>query len=1259
MMSFSKDRYYWTQLRLALTSGQWSSTYPARALNGAALPWSELFRKFNKHCRGFQDVAQVASQTHALALLLSANSQDEDQDDAPGEGESIYPLELGQECMLPEERIEEARTGYEELKRVKSSNFDTLNFALAYYAYALGNPTQCLEHLSNVPDFLNLRNHIPSESDTSTRASTATGHTHHLGLHVPGFSNAPSISSAGGSSTSLADSSASDIKDGTAWALTETIRSICLRGMSHEKLSPTDPQAALKAYGAALPLLRTLGTLLSDSESSSTPSSNVKMFLQHRELWRWVERLLWRTIVLSAHVSTPEGSDTPETDVWTWLRQYSACSRYWPATFRTAHRSTVSVIYLRALILRYHPIHVRTESTDMTLGSTSDSGLGQSSPSGATTAGGAWLATAKAVVNDYRAILSACTSFPRAGERNVRVEDFVDLCVGVWEAGGASGEGAGWVLDILWWATRLTFNSHRVLRHMTRLLHVSGDTALARRTLLLYTQIVGKAYEASRADSTNNSSATVNSSNASSGDLSADMPGEVNSNEEDAYSDTDTDQAWVETLVAGARMLCRSAAAQGGLEGLKEAREAGVCVEKARTRLRPSGSKRDSVRLGASVDLAEGVWYVVMALKENDPHTRPTRLEAAHALFVRACALPGAEEETAPDPAALYHLALSFARPGPTHDLEQAILHAGRAVEGDPKEVRYWHLFGLLLAAAEKWSEAGEILDRGAEVGGESVEGDGNVNGAEEVGGGSDGDTLQVPGSGSNLNGTGEVRERDFGGTGKVRNVDPDVDGSTESTDTLPRSNSQLNGNQCGGIPPPPTASASASSSGRGPILSDMRIPPPAFLLAPAQDHPLPSKQERFEHALQLRMTQGVLAEVVDGAEGAEEKWLEVFSWVAERRAAGAGEPTPGPSVDSGRPSTERAPSFVVSPPLRETASPSPELHTSAPVSTVEHSEKQQTLSPMLIPITISPATPDSEHPPRTRGKRDGAARKRSSSTDRDTSKSKKVQQMLKNRVHMGQVRITTISRKIGNGVVRTGSLKRSLSTPDFHAILRQTSYQASSIHSRRRISSILHHERDRTPTESPPPPPTPVPPPAPLGKRNTRSARTNRLIADLWLMSAATFRRLGKIEQAKGSIQEAEVRDEGNPGVWVQLGLYYVALGRQQPAIEAFQKALFIDPDDVPASVHLSRLHLTMHEVKAEKVSSSAPSANVDLAAGVLGHLTRGQGWDVPEAWYYLAKAYGMQGRKKRERECLDFALALSESRGIREVGTAVGWCI
>lgn len=56
------------------------------------------------------------------------------------------------------------------------------------------------------------------------------------------------------------------------------------------------------------------------------------------------------------------------------------------------------------------------------------------------------------------------------------------------------------------------------------------------------------------------------------------------------------------------------------------------------------------------------------------------------------------------------------------------------------------------------------------------------------------------------------------------------------------------------------------------------------------------------------------------------------------------------------------------------------------------------------------------------------------------------------------------------------------------------------------------------------------------MTKGNSQTSKDNRLFSNLWLMSAATFRRADKIEQAKGSIQEAEVKDENNPAVWVQV---------------------------------------------------------------------------------------------------------------------------
>ena len=60
-----------------------------------------------------------------------------------------------------------------------------------------------------------------------------------------------------------------------------------------------------------------------------------------------------------------------------------------------------------------------------------------------------------------------------------------------------------------------------------------------------------------------------------------------------------------------------------------------------------------------------------------------------------------------------------------------------------------------------------------------------------------------------------------------------------------------------------------------------------------------------------------------------------------------------------------------------------------------------------------------------------------------------------------------------------------------------------------------------------------------------------------------------------------------------------------------------------------------------------------------MLSYSVKGAAWDVPEAWYFLAKAYGLQGRKDKEREALALALSLSERRCIRDIGNAVGWCL
>jgi hypothetical protein len=193
--------------------------------------------------------------------------------------------------------------------------------------------------------------------------------------------------------------------------------------MSQEKVSPSEPHTALNIYSQAFALLTLAASeIVSLLAPSTTPTSS---FIHLREMWRWVERLIWRAVVLCSRISslhTPEGNVD---SIWTWFNHYRMCSASWPTNFRTVHRSTISVLYLRAMVLRQGPTSVLDDSGKPP-----------------------WLQTAQSVANDYRAILGACTTFPKAGQRNVKVEDFVDLCVGIWEASGAIGDHAGWIIDV-------------------------------------------------------------------------------------------------------------------------------------------------------------------------------------------------------------------------------------------------------------------------------------------------------------------------------------------------------------------------------------------------------------------------------------------------------------------------------------------------------------------------------------------------------------------------------------------------------------------------------------------------------------------------------------------------------------------------------------------------------------------------------------------------------------------------------------------
>ncbi|KAL5522105.1 hypothetical protein ACEPAF_1962 [Sanghuangporus sanghuang] len=1103
---YFKWTHYWKQIQAALIAGHWNSSCPGKTPNGTLLPWSELFRKAKKHSK-HSDVPEAALQTYFLSLLLSttkAAARDvEEKSQVDGDG-----FGLGDECVLLEERCEDALKVYEDLQQLNSSD-EYVRQALAYFAYALNRPSECLEYVSGVAFGEQLLSSNPSifvtsEDEKIERLSQRSSH-----------------------------SAPVEVSDDSVWVFMEALRS-----MAHERISPGSPSQALASYDKGVHLLQAFSVPKSPPPRAGRAS--FESFNKYTELWRWTERLLWRSVILSAQHRSIES-------IMPLFQTYTFHSVHWPPSFQPDHRSTILTFYLRALILL-------------------------SSQSNQYQAKAAWTHEMRNVVHEYRAVLGASTHFPTAGEHNVLVEEFVDYCVAGWEAGGAVSEQASWVIDVLWWATRLTFNSPRVLRHMFRLLHVSGDNELAKRVLRLYVQIVRKARET----------------------------GTMNDQGEDTHdtSTTELDVRWVQTLTQGARMLCRIPG------GVKEAREAAELVAYARDRV-----ANLSDELVASVDLADGICIAVLAIREQEPTTRGPLLSISVDLLLRAV-----ERNTTPS--ACFHAAIALSRPIPERNLQKAVELCRRAVEAEPKDVRFWHLLALLAAKQGEWKKAEGVLQAALEI----VE-DVEFRSQEE----------EITRNG--------VVSRDFAAT----------NGHQTPTSTIP----YPEGNGING-------SAVRTDSLPGTLIDpDARsLPPAASLLQPIPDHPPPTRRQLFEHVLQLRMTQIAIAELVEGPESVEACWLEVFEWYSQRRDT-------IPQVGSTRPSSDArrtpTPAYAESAARGSLQAPS-EV---AEGSSLSVSNNQSTASTSVETVTVrSPIRSSADRA--TEVVQSGRRSKERNSTESQNSdrdkKGKRVQRMLKNQVHKQQARMHTISRKIGHGVVKGSmNLYRSNSAPDLHSMLVHAGpYQASSIHSRRRISFSSRVPRSERGREAYSPPPSP-PPPALLPTTTQESshsignARERRLLSDLWLMSAATFRRLEKIDQTRGAIQEAETLDEENEAVWVQLGLYFSAQGEESKAIEAFQKALFISQDDVPATIHLCNLYLTSRSPLIRSDSYGA----VDIAVGMLEAVTRGSGWDVAETWYLLAKAYNIQGRKDRERECLMFALGLAEVRGVRDIGTAIGWSL
>ena len=87
------------------------------------------------------------------------------------------------------------------------------------------------------------------------------------------------------------------------------------------------------------------------------------------------------------------------------------------------------------------------------------------------------------------------------------------------------------------------------------------------------------------------------------------------------------------------------------------------------------------------------------------------------------------------------------------------------------------------------------------------------------------------------------------------------------------------------------------------------------------------------------------------------------------------------------------------------------------------HNHRENFDLPPIMVTPATPATPADPNPPFL------SEEKRSDSIDREST-GKKVQQLVKDRVQKSQAKISTVSKKIGRGMVKSPSLRRARSAP-------------------------------------------------------------------------------------------------------------------------------------------------------------------------------------------------------------------------------------
>nr|XP_018266799.1 uncharacterized protein I303_00777 [Kwoniella dejecticola CBS 10117]OBR88957.1 hypothetical protein I303_00777 [Kwoniella dejecticola CBS 10117] len=577
--------------------------------------------------------------------------------------------------------------------------------------------------------------------------------------------------------------------------------------------------------------------------------------------------------------------------------------------------------------------------------------------------------------------------------------------------------------------------------------------------------------------------------------------------------------------------------------------------------------------------------------------------------------------ELFPSASGYYHLAHCQAD---ARSIDAATQSIRSSLELDSSNVQAWHLLALLLTSRRDWEGALKACEAGISV----WEADEEVSASEE-------DLLNTIDS--------DVEAKDFAAVQSSTSTDP----SQEREQPSEEGHKQI-------------------------LVKDGSFP--YLEISPPKTTPL-TKSARLEHVIRLRMTLNTIIEKTQGPELAMLKQQELFAFFSARSgknrnklgySSGFGKNTGMKSATSYNSLTA-----LVSPIQPPTPMGEKSVNPISLAEPISDSEKPpiNIVSPSPTPSTRQPALAGTSGEEQTE-----KPRRSLSIRSKNTTK----------HLHVP----TSGGGAVSAPVSRPSSIRR-LSSPS--ASQQQNQSQGQTPNRARSISNsgaqslaptaIHSHFRNNQSSSTKRAPPAP-PPLSQPHEEHGRTPAESRILSNLWLMSSATFRRWGKLDQCLVAIEEAEVLDPENSDVWIQLGLYHLAVYRStspetspntntdtetpeqkdgnpgststlastltstsiQMAESSFVKSILLKPDNPYAIIELSKLYFT-HLGKP------------DLAETLINSLINEKHWDVPHGWYYLGKISESQQRYTKAKECFEFALGLEVTQPIRDWNQVARW--